>query len=313
MKSQIIIILSFLVLIGCNNVDYKPKYKDFANTWERENLIGKIKSIKQYKANVIESEKGETANPIIEFKKEFTKSGYISYQEHFDNFGKLQQYTKNTYDKNGFRIESISENYVMPMKTEEKAVFDTIIKKQISAHAIFNDSIKFDAFFKYDENGNIIESISIENSDTTIDRLEYKYDVNKNIISKKQIQRVDSNIYEYLTEYKYNQEGNYIELSFKSDYAKTKSAYEYDSKNRLRKISEYQSGEIQKETTFDKYYNKTLVRFFVNGNPNREMKYNYKFDNKGNWIKSEVLVNENLETNKLIPIYIETREIEYYE
>jgi len=128
----------------------------------------------------------------------------------------------------------------------------------------------------------------------------------------KQIQRVDSNIYEYFTEYKYNQEGNYSELSFKADYAETKSIYEYDNKNYLRKISEYQSDEIQKETTFDKFYNKILVRFFVNGNLNRVMKYNYKFDNKGNWIKREVFVKENIETNKFIPIYNETRVIEYY-
>ncbi|WP_163718769.1 hypothetical protein [Mangrovibacterium lignilyticum] len=313
MKRQIIKILSFLFLIGCNSVDYKPKYKDFANAWERENLIGKVKSLKQYKANVTDSEKGETENPIIEFNKEFTKSGYISYQEHFDNFGELQQYTRNTYDKNGFRVESITENTVMPMKTEEKAVFDTIIKKQISAHAKFNDSIKFDAFFKYDKNGNPIESMSIENGDTTIDRLEYKYDDNMNIIVKKQIQKVDSDIYEYLTEYKYNHDGNYTELSFKSDFAETKSTYEYDKKNRLLKISEYQSGEIQKETTFDKFYNKTLVRYFANGNPNREMIFEYKFDNKGNWIQNKVFVKENLETNKLIQIYIETREIQYYE
>lgn len=43
------------------------------------------------------------------------------------------------------------------------------------------------------------------------------------------------------------------------------------------------------------------------------MKYEYKFDNKGNWIKNEVFVKENLETNKMIPIFIETRKIECYE
>ena len=313
MKRQIIKILSFLFLIGCNSVDYKPKYKDFENAWERENLIGKVKSLKQYKANVTDIETGETESPVIEFKKEFTESGYIFHEEHFDNFGNLQQYTKNIYDKNGFRIESITENFLMPMKSSEKAIFDTIIKKQISAHAIFNDSIKFDAFFKYDENGNLIESMSIENADTTIDRFEYEYDNNKNIILKKQIQKVDSGFYEYIHEYKYNQEGNFVELSFKSDYAETKSTYEYDMNNRLQKISEYQSNEIQKETIFDKSYNKIRVRFFENGNPIREMKFKYKYDNKGNWIKNEVFVKENLETSKLIPIYTEIREIEYYE
>ena len=313
MKRQIINTISILLLIGCNNIDYKPKYKDFANSLERENLIGKVKKLEQFKANVTDIETSKTDKPIIEFKKEFTESGNISYKEQFDNFGTLEQYDRNTYDKNGFRIESISENSVMPMKTEEKAVFDTIIKKQISAHAIFNDSIKFDAFFKYDENGNLIESISIENSDTTLDHIEYKYDDNKNILVQKQIQKVDSDTYEYFNEFKYNKEGNIVELSFKSDYAEIKTTYEYDKKNRLIKITESQSGQIQKETTFDKFYNKTLVCFFENGTPNRKMKYEYKFDNKGNWIKSEVFVIENLETNKKVPIYTETREIEYYD
>ncbi len=262
MKIRAIIILSFLILIGCNSVDYKPKYKDFANSWERENLIGKVKTLKQYKASVTDIERGKTESPIVEFKKEFTESGYISYQEHFDSFGNLEQYTKSTYDSNRFRIKLITEDYGISMKTEEKAVFDTIIKKQISAHVILNDSIKFDALFKYDENENLIESISIENTDTTVNRLEYKYDDNKNIILKKQIQKDDSDIYEYFNEYKYNQEGNLIELLFKSDYVETKSTYEYDKNNRLQKISEFQSGEIQKETILDKFYNKTLVRFF---------------------------------------------------
>lgn len=313
MKKQIIKILLLLLIVSCNTINYKPKYKDFENAWERENLIGNVKKITQYKANVTNLETGKTEKPVIEFKKEFTETGNISYQEHFNNFGKLQQYTKNTYDKNGFLIESISENSVMPMKTEQKAVFDTIMKKQVSIHAISNDSIKFDAFFKYDKNGNLIKTISIENADTTINRLEYKYDDFKNIILKKQIQKVDSVTYEYFDEFKYNQEGNIVESSFKSDYAETKSIYEYDKENRLLKISEFQSDQIQKETTFDKFYNKTLVRFFVNEAPNREMKYEYKFDNKGNWIKSEVFVKENIETDKIIPIFIETRKIEYYE
>jgi len=66
MKRHIIKILSFLFLIGCNSVDYKPKYKDFGNAWEKENLIGKVKSLKQYKANITDIETGETESPIIE-------------------------------------------------------------------------------------------------------------------------------------------------------------------------------------------------------------------------------------------------------
>ncbi len=51
-----------------------------------------------------------------------------------------------------------------------------------------------------------------------------------------------------------------------------------------------------------------VTRFFANGAPNREMIYKYKFDRKGNWIKNEVLIRENIETNKMVPIYTHTQE-----
>lgn len=44
MKRKIIKILGFLVLIGCNSNDYKPKYEDFEYAWERENLIGRVRA-----------------------------------------------------------------------------------------------------------------------------------------------------------------------------------------------------------------------------------------------------------------------------
>jgi hypothetical protein len=311
MKRQIIIILGFLVLVGCNSNDYKPKYKDFANAWERENLIGKVKILEQYKANVTDLETGKTEKPIIEFKKEFAENGNISSQLHYDNFGKLEQSVKNTYDKNGFRIESISENYVMPMKSIEKAVFDTIAKKQISAHVIYNDTLIFDAFFKYDNHGNLIEQTNIQNGDTTKGVFEYKYANDGKILLKKQI---DNERNEYTNEFEYDSKGNLIELISRSDFfGEMKSVYEYDSKNRIKTITEFKSGQIEKETSFDKFYNMTLVRFYVSNALHKEMKYDYEFDKTGNWIKREVFMKENFGDKKTLPIYTETREITYYE
>lgn len=311
MKRQIIKILGLLVLIGCNSIDYKPKYKDFTNSWERENLIGKVKRLEQYKANVTDLETGKTDNPVIEFKKEFTETGNISNQEHFDNFGKLEQYVKNTYDKNGFRAESISENSVMPMKSIEKAVFDTTTKKQISAHVIYNDTLIFDAFFKYDKHGNLTEQTNIQSGDTTKVVFEYEYANDGQILFKKQI---DNEKNEYTNEFKYDEKGNLIELINKSEFfGEMKSIYEYDSKNRIKKITEHKSGQIEKETSFDKSYNKTLVRFYVSNGLHKEMKYEYEFDKTGNWIKREVFMKEYFGDKKTIPIFTETRMIEYFE
>jgi hypothetical protein len=310
MKRQIIKILGVLFLIGCNNIDYVPKYKDFENDWERENLIGKVKTLKQLKANVKDFTTGKIDKPTIEFKKEFTKAGKISYQEHFDNLGKLKQFIKNSYDKKGFRIESISENSIMPSKSVEKAVYDTITKNQISAHIIYNDTLIFDAFFKNDKHGNVIEQNNIQNGDTTSGSFEYKYDNHGRILFKTQI---DNEKNEYTNEFKYNSEGNLIELINKSDFfGEMTSIYEYESKSRIIKITEYKSGQIEKETSFDKFYNKTLILFYVNNELHKEMKYEYKFDKTGNWIMRDVFMKEYFGDRKTIPIFTETREIEYY-
>jgi len=69
MIKQIIKILGLLLLFSCNTIDYNPKYKDFENSWERENLIGKVKTFEKYKANVSDFKTGEADNPVIELQK----------------------------------------------------------------------------------------------------------------------------------------------------------------------------------------------------------------------------------------------------
>jgi len=313
MQRQIITILSFFYFISCSNVDYKPKYKDFENSWERENLIGKVKTHEQYKANVIDFETGETEKPIIEFKKEYTKAGNISYQEYFDNFGNIEQYVKNEFDNKGYRTKSVSENFIMSSKSIETAKYDTLIKKQVSVHVVYNDTIDFDAFFIYNQNGNLTEQKSIQDRDTTSNQFEYKFNDKEEILLKKQIQNSEYGNSVYLNEFKYDQNGNLIKLSNKSEFGESISTYKYDGENRIKKLTEYTSGQIEKETVFDEYYNQTLVRFYVSNALHKEMIYEYKFDNTGNWIKRDVFMKEHFGHKKTLPIYTETRQIEYYE
>lgn len=314
MKRQFIKILIIALLFGCNNMDYKPKYNDFANAWERENLTGKVMKLEQYKANVTDFETEKTDNPIVEFRKEFSETGNILYQENFDTFGKLEQCMKNQYDKNGYRTESVFENFVVPVKSIEKANFDTLTGKQLSAQVISNDSIKLEAFFKYDKSKNLVEQTNIQNGDTTSGRFEYKYDSEGRILFRKQINNSKHGINETTNEYKYDAEGNLFELISKSElFGEMKSTYEYNSKNRIKKITEYKSGQIDKETSFDNSYNMTLVRFYKSNALNKEMKYEYEFDKKGNWIERDAFVKEPVGDKKTVLIYKETRKIEYYE
>jgi len=314
MIKQIIKILGLLLLFSCNTIDYNPKYKDFENSWERENLIGKVKTFEKYKANVSDFKTGEADNPVIEFKKEFTELGNISYQEYFDNFGKLEQYIKNEYNEKGHRVKSISENFLMPSKSIETIEYNAK-GKQISVNIILNDTLTFNAKFEYNNDGYLINQTEIQDQDTTNNIITYIFNESGNITLKKQIQNCKYGIYEYINTFKYDNENNLLESQSKSnDFGSTKVIYSYDNKNRIEKITQYQNDEIEKETLFDKFYNQILVRFYDSVTLDKEMKYKYSFDNKGNWIERKIYMKEHFGKDKnWKPVYIETRKIEYYE
>jgi len=314
MIRQVIIILSFFILMSCNNIDYKPKYKDFANAWERDNLIGKVNKLDEYKANVTDYETGEAEKPIIVFKKEFTEIGKISYQEHYSSFGKLEQYTRSKFDDKGYRIESVSEDCIAHSRTFTTAKYDDLSGKLVSAHVKINDSINMDVSYKYGKHGNIVEQTGVRNGDTTLKRFEYIYGEKGRIILKKQIENSKYGINEYLNEFKYDKNGNLIKVTNKSGiFGVSKLTYEYDGENRRKKDTRYNSEQIQKETSFNNRYNKTYEKFYRNGSLDKEIKYDYKFDNKGNWIERKALIKEHYgENNKWLPVYVETRKIEYY-
>jgi hypothetical protein len=315
MKKQVfkIVIFTFL-LCGCQHNEYKPRYRDFKNSWEKENLIGKIKTIKYFKANTKDLEGQEFEKPGIKFKKEFTENGNISYLEFYDNLGKLKQYTKNDFDKNGYRCKSITEDYITSSKSVEYLVFDTLVGKEISVHGIFNDSIVLDVFLNYDTMGNVLKQTSVRNGDTLVNHFEYNYDKEGRIILKAQLDNDKNDKHKTTNEYRYDSKGNLTEFINKSRYIRElKSIYKYDSKNRIEKISEYKSGQIEKETFFDKFYNQTLVKHYHENTLQREKRFKYKFDKKGNWIQREASVKEYSGSKKLISVYMETRKLEYYE
>jgi len=326
MKKQTIIFFILGLLISCNNIDFKPKYIDFENAWESENLIGKVKTLEQSKAKVNNFKTGEKDRPLIEFKKEFTENGNISYEEHYGDSGQINSFIKNEYNKNGQRIKSTSKYLLIPLNSTVTSEFNTP-GKLISASIYQNDTLDEKAILEYDSSGKLKTKTSIRNTDTTTGKYEYKYNENGKILWKKQTETINNNRHESFIWFKYDQNGNLIELLNKAvsdigllgelyktipDY-EIKTTYEYDRKNRIKKTIKYKSGKIEEEKEFDKFYNQTLVKFYVSGALNREMKYEYEFDNKGNWIERNVFLKQDFGQDKnWILIFVETRKIVYY-
>jgi len=314
MKIKILLILGIGLLFGCNNIDYMPKYFDYENDLEKEKLIKKVKSLEQYKANIIDFETEKTENPIIEFRKEFTEKGNVSYQVYYDIFGNEKQLTTNKYNKNDFLIEVISENILNNSKSIEELKYDTIINKQISLHTIYNDTINYFVFFKYDKDKNIITATDIQNGDTTLNKFDYKFNENGKILIKKVNQQGDFGETEYITENDYDENGNLVMRIFKSEFVKeNKTEYKYNDENRIELIAEYDEGLTIKETFYDKYFNPILICNYIDGKLNNQFKYKYTFDKVGNWIEKKVFVKQHTDNqNSWKFIFIETRNIEYY-
>lgn len=323
MKKQTIIFFLLGLLMSCNNIDYKPKYIDFENALESENLIGRVKTLEQYKAKVNNFITGEKDIPLIEFKKEFTENGNISNEEHYGDSGQITSFIKNEYNKNGQTIKSTSKYLLIPLNSTVTNEFN-IAGKLISSSIYQNDTLYEKDKFEYDSSGKLIAVTIIQNTDTSSGKYEYKYNDNGKILWKKQTETIKNNRHENFIEFKYDQSGNLIELLSKAisdngtldkpvpDY-EIKTAYEYDRKNRIKKTIKYESGKIEEEKEYDKFYNQILVRFYVSGALSREMKYEYEFDAIGNWIERKVFLKQNYAQDKnWIPIFVETRKIEYY-
>ncbi|NOZ47301.1 MAG: hypothetical protein GXO79_11055 [Chlorobi bacterium] len=312
MKTITVLIFGLILFASCSdNIDREPRLKDFQNDWDRDNLLDKVKTLSQFKANVTDFENNLTDKPIIEFKKEYSDFGKIIYQEYFDNFGKLEQFTKNSYNDKAQRIKSINENLLMRSKSTDISKYDST-GRLILAKASFNDTLHFSTSFEYDSMGNIIKSTSIQNNDTSYGINKYTYNEKGKVLSKI---KFDTDGNKYLSNYKYNENNEIIESVDKSElFGEMKTTYRYDEQNRIKTITHFKNKKIEEERNFDKHLNPVSIKYYENSKLYRELKNEYSFDNYGNWIEKKVLMKQHFaKEKKFIPIYLVTRKIEYYE
>ena len=312
MKTITILIFGVILFTSCSdNIDREPRLKDIQNDWDRDNLFGHVKTLSQFKANVTDFENILTEKPILEFKKEYSDFGKIVYQEYFDNFGKLEQFTKNSYNDKTQRIKSINENLLMQSKSTDISKYDST-GRLILAKAIFNDTLHFSASFEYDSIGNIIKSTSIQNNDTSYGINKYTYNEKGKVLSKIEF---DTDGNKYSSNYKYNENNEIIESVDKSElFGEMKMTYHYDEQNRIKTITHFKNKKIEEERNFDKHLNPVSIKYYENSKLYRELKNEYSFDNYGNWIEKKVFMKQHFaKQKKFMPIYFVTRKIEYYE
>lgn len=316
-KTHLYLILS-IIGFSCENrtktpTDLNPIYSDFENAWEVRNLHGKVKELKIYKSNFQDT---KPEKPTLNLVVNFTDFGALEQIDSYDNFGKLIQKDIFEYDSTEFLTKRISTNkranstYVLVMENDT-------INKTSTITATINDSIKQKSIVFYNENDYIYKQIAIEEKDTTVARHEYKFNKNAKIVLEVQYEKNRNNPI-ITNQYKYNEKGNVVWSSSKSQGMEFIMETEW-REGGIVKETEYQILEdsikqLDRITGYNKLFNPINLKIYEDSKLNRELKYNYEYDEDGNWIKRTVSMKEHFaNSDKFIPIYIETRKIKYYD
>jgi hypothetical protein len=239
-------ILGMTLLIGCSGKEMRPRYHEFSNDWERENLFGEVRELEHYKANVIDQKSNFIGEPRITHRYVFTRFGRLENKELFDNTGQVRQAHKNLFDKNQMLVETISMNFPLQSNGREIFEFDEA-GNVITQTAIVNDAINIVRKFSYDNRGNLVMRKNIEGNDTTVVQILYKHDEKGKLLLKRQQTLVGKDIKEQTGEYQYDQKGNLIRSSSRSEIFDHETTFIYSANNILRKIEYQDKGKMNRE------------------------------------------------------------------
>jgi hypothetical protein len=297
--------------------------------FENGKLISKLNSnIEGLDGNINEyDEQGNLIN-----KKYYLRNAIVS-EEYFeyDKQNRLLKYSFYVYGYNQLNNEEIPNNkdeYISTIKTFKYDEKGNLIEETL-------DNISGDVFkkyiYKYDRNGNKIEEGSCLNykgvdviAECDYDPSEgWKYDDKNQIIKEFQIgEWMMSNNTD--TFYQYDMNGRKIDT--KGYFIKIDTVlvyhfkYEYDDfGNQIKEeqvVGNYRFSDFgfynREEKKYDKFQNLLLQEYITATNERiKVVKYNYLYDEKGNWI--EQIEFEGKTSEDMIENQIITRKINYYD
>ena len=176
MKKIILAILSVLRLVSCKQSEKK-------NDLTKENLKGKVKSIKETTYEAVEKF-GQIEKGDVLYDRDFSftiydKNGNKIEKNYYFSDGLYSKYTYK-YDKKGNTIEI--NNYNSNGSIHEKYTF----KYDEKGNNIEQNNYKYDGSFlykytyKYDEKGNNIEKNNYDSNGRLDSKYTYEYDKNNN-------------------------------------------------------------------------------------------------------------------------------------
>ncbi len=313
-----------LILLLLNQISSTAQNKPRKNDWATENLLGKVKTVKQTCYRAIDKS-GEIIKGIRidnSLKKNYAPPEYVNDYTTYHKSGYIE--VKYVYNADDSLLSKVHHKYDNNWNLLEVNDYDS------------NNVLETKSTYKYDDKGNRIESKSSYGSGKVYYRDISKYDDKGNEI---ETIAFDMNKLPSRTTYKYDDKGNQVELTFYDSRGKYdgKIIYEYDNKGHVVEYNSYNpDGSARGGKSTNKYddnenlveqssYNKdgSLDRkwafkfdnrgnmlewgwYGAHGKHNGTLTYGYTYDNKGNWIRKICLIDN-------MPDCIYEREMEYYE
>jgi hypothetical protein len=307
-----------IIGLNCENKsdlrsDLQPVYSDFKNALQEKNIYGKVKIIKYFKTTFQNAESDDEA--ILNKIEEYTNFGEPKKVEYFNINGERRLANIIDYNKNKKYVKTVTISESNNSKIIQTVQYDSL-KNTSELNIFVNDTIdqKLTSFF--DKNDYIIKRVSVKENDTTEIINEYKFDDSNNILfSRQQEKGNDQSITTSLN--KYDSDDNLIETIYKTEWVEMISEWEWKN-GRISKQTSYTiAADLTKYTDniaeFDILYNIINSKEFKDSKLDRELKFDYEFDQNGNWIKKKVSMKEHfINSKEFIPIYVDTREISYW-
>ncbi|MCZ2100477.1 MAG: hypothetical protein LC107_02940 [Chitinophagales bacterium] len=267
-----------LIWSSCKN-DYTYQPTD----WSKEKLIGEVSKITTTIFSAINENdtviRGEAIRPIEDF---YNPQGYKTEIFKYYSGGALNQKELYTYDKYGFMLTKKVYNAENNLRFRTEHKYDNRGNQTEVIYYDYRDNITSRVVYFYDFSDNMIEEISYIHGDSLAYKKTFKNNEN-GLKVEEYVYNSEEEIGHY-TRYKYDSHGNETELKY------------FNPDGTANMIIKYH---------YDKYQNITDEVFYRPDSLIARWNYEYRFDDRGNWISKTRFMNNN-------GLDIFERKIEYY-
>nr|MBP6721583.1 RHS repeat protein [Bacteroidia bacterium] len=282
-------IMLALVFLGCSSK--KGPDNDLVSIAPH----GKVKSIREMSFSAIDNfgkitpgeRRWENPYESTDHYDEFNPEGKMIESSSYGSDGNLVTKGKMEYDSLGNQVETIwyDSNGKQLLKTTTK--FDTNGNGIESIQYLTDGTRPLKTTRKFNESGNLVEILNYDGNGNIFGKIVNNFDESGNVIESTIFNSIGARESKY--NYKYDNVGNKIEANITVEKfafvaeESGKYTYEYDNGNMVSECDYGPNGILELKRTFK-----------------------YEFDEKGNWIRKTIFINQ-------IPSFIVERELEYYE